>query len=108
MCCISLLADTRDLLNKPLIIFNMNGVLLHAIHKISLQNKSLPRNLDIHTSTKIYFIYPGVREFFEQCFSIFEVGLWTSVQHKNVNEFFHFYLRTRLKRGQFKVILTQR
>ena len=49
----------------------MNGVLLHAIHEISLQNKSLPRNPDNDTSTKIYFKHPGVRQLFEQCLSNF-------------------------------------
>ena len=74
----------------------------------SLQNKSFSRNLDIHTSTKIYFIYLGVRDFFEQCISIFEVGIWTSVQHKNVNDFLSFlFKRARFKRGEFKFILIE-
>jgi hypothetical protein len=43
----------KKLFNKPLIIFNMNGVLLHRIYKISLQNKSIPRNPYFDTSTNI-------------------------------------------------------
>ena len=70
---------------KPLIIFDFNGVLLHAIHKSSLQKRSMKSPgiyPDIETSTKIYFLCPGFIEFFEKCFSTFEVGIWTSAHKK--------------------------
>ena len=79
---------------KPLIIFDFNGVLLHAIHKSSLQKRSMKSPgiyPDIETSTKIYFLRPGFIEFFEKCFSTFEVGIWTSAQKKMWMSFCHYY-----------------
>lgn len=63
LCCNFLFVDTR-LLNKWLILFGMNGVLLHTFNRSSLQNKALSRNLDIITRTNIYFIHPRFRDFF--------------------------------------------
>jgi len=102
-----LFVDTR-LLNKCLIIFNMNEVLLYVIHKTSLQNKPLPRNLDIETTTKIYFICLGFRELFEQCPSYFLGWFMVIYTTKELNEFFPFLFdKIGLKMEQFKVMLIQ-
>ena len=83
MCCVFLFAD-RGLVGKRLIIFIFLGVLLHAIHRNSLQKKlALSRKPNIETKTQIYFIRPGFREFFLKC-----VSIWTSIKLKNVDEFF--------------------
>ena len=56
--------DTRGLVDKPLIIFDFNGFLLHSKHRNSLQNKFVfPRIPDIESRTNIYFICLGFREF---------------------------------------------
>ena len=55
-------ADTI-LLSKLLIIFNLNGVLLHIVHKIFLQDKKFSREPDITTNSKIYFIAQGSKNF---------------------------------------------
>ena len=39
-----------------LVIFEMDGVLSHVIHKKSLENKSLPRNLDIDTLVQRFIL----------------------------------------------------
>ena len=72
-------ADT-SLLSKLLIIFGLNGILLHALHKKYLQDKKPSRKLDIITNSNIYFIHLGVGEFLKNCLSHFEVGIWTFVQ----------------------------
>ena len=72
-------ADTR-LLSKLLIIFNLNGVLLHLVQKKYLQEKKPSRELDIIANSKIYFICLGLGEFINKLLSHFEVGFWTSAQ----------------------------
>ena len=86
----------------------MNGVLLHVVHKISLQNKTLSIKVDIVAITKIYFIHTCYSEFFEKFLTFFEVGLWTSTQQKSVNEFLPIlFEKNGFRMDQFKVILTQ-
>jgi hypothetical protein len=57
---------------------------------------------------KDLFYMPRGYRFIWAIVSIFEVGIWTSVQHKNVNDFLSFlFKRARFKRGEFKFILIE-
>lgn len=101
------IANTR-LLSKLLLIFDLNGLFLHAIHKISLLENKWSREPDITTLSKIYFICPRFKEFLNNCLSHFEVGYWTSVQWKNVIELYPYLLsKNGFKREKFKFIWAQ-
>jgi TFIIF-interacting CTD phosphatase-like protein len=73
---------------KKLLVLDVNGVLIHRIHKSSSSKD------DVSVFVRDYNIWkrPHLNEFLEFCFENFQVSIWSSMQQKNaipiINEIF--------------------
>ncbi|XP_050122656.1 uncharacterized protein LOC126600149 [Malus sylvestris] len=70
---------------KKLVIFSLNGFI---VHRVSIHNKTkIPRNRTPDGTYGSYLVFkrPFCEEFMQFCFERFEVGIWSSAQEKNVD-----------------------
>ncbi|XP_009353020.2 probable C-terminal domain small phosphatase [Pyrus x bretschneideri] len=70
---------------KKLVIFSLNGLIVHRVY---IHNKTeIPSNRTPDGTYGSYLVFkrPFCEEFMQFCFERFEVGIWSSAQEKNVD-----------------------
>ncbi|XP_048489682.1 uncharacterized protein LOC104898608 [Beta vulgaris subsp. vulgaris] len=71
---------------NKLLVFSLNGLLLHRAHK--LDKSSIPANRcpdGVYNGNRFVYKRPFLDEFMKFCLDRFEVGIWSSAQEHNVD-----------------------
>ena len=71
------------LLHRPLLIMDVNGVLLHSINEPSNPRYKAP-HYSIRVNRKIIIPRRSIHKFFEFCFFNYDVAIWSCLQKKNL------------------------
>ncbi|TQD94056.1 hypothetical protein C1H46_020251 [Malus baccata] len=70
---------------KKLVIFSLNGLLVHRVIRYNRAKIPSNRTPDGTYGSYLVFRRPFCEEFMQFCFERFEVGIWSSAQVKNVD-----------------------
>ncbi|XP_047169592.1 uncharacterized protein LOC124838116 [Vigna umbellata] len=69
---------------KKLLVMNLNGLLMHRVHRRDLCKVSMSRSPDGVYGSFLVFKRPFCEEFMKFCLERFEVGIWSSAMEHNM------------------------
>ncbi|KAL6133538.1 hypothetical protein ACLB2K_065773 [Fragaria x ananassa] len=70
---------------KNLLVFSLNGCLIHRVYRHDKANIPSDRSPDGTYGKHLVFKRPFAEEFMQFCFERFEIGIWSSAQEKHVD-----------------------
>lgn len=92
-------------MEKPLVVLDLNGVLIHRVHESFLKNKN--KSTFVTPNGYHVFVRPYVKGFLTFLFKHFDVAVWTCMNKQNAN-FVLERLLTRTQKNLLKFVYTQK
>ena len=90
---------------RPLVVLDINGVLIHRVHKSNLKNNK--KSTFVTPNGYHVFVRPNAKGFLTFLFKHFDVAVWTCMNKQNA-QFVLERLMTRKQKDSLKFVYTQK